>query len=72
MGQKIHMSDMEASFNEMEGRKMGYSRYRWLVIRNDGSTETIEAETIEAETIDEVVNEINDAQPMAIIKMDFC
>ena len=67
MGQAIYMSDMEASFNEMEGRKMGYSRYKWLVIRDDGSTETIEAETI-----DEVVYEINDAQPRAIIKMEFC
>lgn len=46
---------------------MGYSRYKWLVIREDGSTETIEAETI-----DEVVYEINEAQPRAIIKMEFC
>lgn len=67
MGQRIYMSDMEASFNEMEERKMGYSRYKWLVIRDDGSTETIEAETI-----DEVVYEINDEQPRAIIKMEFC
>ena len=46
---------------------MGYSRFKWLVIRDDGSTETIEAETI-----DEVVYEINDEQPRAIIKMDYC
>ena len=46
---------------------MGYSRYKWLVIEDDGSTETIEAEKI-----DEVVNKINDEQPRAIIKMDFC
>ena len=46
---------------------MGYSRFKWLVIRDDGSTETIGAEKI-----DEVVNKINDEQPRAIIKMDFC
>lgn len=46
---------------------MGYSKYKWLVIEDDGSTETIGAEKI-----DEVVNKINDEQPRAIIKMDFC
>lgn len=46
---------------------MGYSRYKWLVISDDGSSETIEAETI-----DEVVYEINDEQPRVIIKMEFC
>ncbi len=46
---------------------MGYSRFKWIVINNDGSTETIEAETI-----DEVVYEIDEEQPKAIIKMEFC
>lgn len=46
---------------------MGHSRYKWLVIGDDRSTETIEAETV-----DEVVSEINDEQPRAIIKMEFC
>ena len=40
---------------------MGHLRYKWLVIRDDGSTEIIEAETI-----DEVINEINEA-PLRVI-----
>lgn len=43
-----------------------YSRYKWLVISDDGSTKIIEAETI-----DEVVYEISEAQPRAIIKTDY-
>lgn len=45
---------------------MGYSRYKWLVISDDGSTKIIEAETI-----DEVVYEISEEQPRAIIKTDY-
>lgn len=45
---------------------MGYSQYKWLVISDDGSTKIIEAETI-----DEVVYEISEAQPRAIIKTDY-
>lgn len=41
---------------------MGYSRRKWLVVKGDGSIETIEAETI-----DEVINEINEAPSRVII-----
>ena len=47
---------------------MGYSTFKWLVIYDDGETEEIIAETI-----DEVAFAIHhDAQPRAIIKMNYC
>ena len=42
---------------------MGLSQFKWIVLKEDDSVTVIEAETAE-----EVVDEIGEAQPRAIIR----